>query len=91
MRCVRPSLNPFDLGAPEELSTMREHAHATGESSSHLLDYAAAAVYLGTTQRHVRRLVAERRIGHVKVGRLVRFTPDDLATYVLENTRPAVR
>lgn len=33
------------------------------------------AVQLGTSVRHVRRLVAERRVPYVKVGRWVRFDP----------------
>jgi excisionase family DNA binding protein len=38
-----------------------------------LLDANAVAEALGTTRRHVQRLVAERRIPFVKVGRFVRF------------------
>jgi excisionase family DNA binding protein len=37
---------------------------------------------LRTTPRHVRRLVFERRIAYRKLGRYVRFHPDDLADYV---------
>jgi excisionase family DNA binding protein len=40
-----------------------------------LLDIDAVAVALGTSKRHVQRLVAERRIPFVKVGRFVRFEP----------------
>jgi excisionase family DNA binding protein len=42
------------------------------------IDTADAARYLGTTERHVRRLVQERRIPFFKVGWKVRFSPDDL-------------
>jgi excisionase family DNA binding protein len=41
-----------------------------------------AAERLCITPRHVRRLVFERRIAYRKVGRFVRFHPDDLAEYV---------
>ena len=41
-----------------------------------------AAERLGTTPRHVRRLVFERRIAYRKLGRYVRFHPDDVAEYV---------
>jgi excisionase family DNA binding protein len=41
-----------------------------------------AAERLNTTARHVRRLVFERRIAYRKIGRFVRFHPDDLAEYV---------
>jgi excisionase family DNA binding protein len=47
-----------------------------------LLTVAEAAERLNTTPRHVRRLVFERRIAYRKVGRYVRFHPDDLAEYV---------
>jgi len=40
-----------------------------------LLDSEALAAHLGITECHVRRLVAERRIPFVKVGRFVRFDP----------------
>jgi excisionase family DNA binding protein len=47
-----------------------------------LLTMEEAAERLNITPRHVRRLVFERRIAYRKVGRFVRFHPDDLAEYV---------
>jgi excisionase family DNA binding protein len=47
-----------------------------------LLTMEEAAERLCTTPRHVRRLVFERRIAYRKVGRFVRFHPDDLAEYI---------
>lgn len=47
-----------------------------------LLSIGQLAERLGTTPRHVRRLVAERRVPFVKVGRLVRFDPDDIAAWI---------
>jgi excisionase family DNA binding protein len=47
-----------------------------------LLDIAAVAEQLCVTERHVRRLVAERRIPYVKVGRFVRFDPTDIADWI---------
>ena len=47
-----------------------------------LLTFEEAAERLGTTSRHMRRLVIERRIAYRKLGRYVRFHPDDLAEYV---------
>ena len=49
-----------------------------------LLDIDQVANLLSTTTRHVRRLVFERRISYVKVGRYVRFDPEDLARWVEE-------
>jgi excisionase family DNA binding protein len=47
-----------------------------------LLTMEEVAERLGTTPRHVRRLVFERRIAYRKLGRYVRFHPDDVAEYV---------
>ncbi len=45
------------------------------EGLPRLLSIGQLAERLGTTRRHVRRLVGERRVPFVKVGRLVRLTP----------------
>ncbi len=45
-----------------------------------------ASQYLGVGVRFIRRLIAERRIEHYKVGRLVRISPDGLDRY-LESCR----
>jgi excisionase family DNA binding protein len=52
------------------------------EGLPRLLSIGQLAERLGTTPRHVRRLVAERRVPFVKVGRLVRFDPDDIAAWL---------
>ncbi|MFV2013359.1 MULTISPECIES: helix-turn-helix domain-containing protein [unclassified Micromonospora] len=43
------------------------------------------AARLRATPRFVRRLVADRRIAYVKVGRLVRFEESAVAAYVERN------
>lgn len=43
------------------------------------------AAVLRKTERFVRRLVAERRIAYVKVGRAVRFEPAAVAAYIESN------
>ena len=45
---------------------------------SPLLDMDTVAQALGITRRHVQRLVSERRIPFIKVGRFVRFDPASL-------------
>jgi excisionase family DNA binding protein len=50
-----------------------------------LLTWDEAAERLNTTPRHVRRLVSERRIAYRKLGRYVRFHPDDLEEYIAAN------
>ena len=47
-----------------------------------LLTVEQAAERLGTSDRFVRRLIAERRIAYVKVGRHVRIAEADLAGFV---------
>ena len=46
------------------------------------LDVGGAAAYLGITERFVRRLVEQRRVAFLKVGRLVRFRTCDLDAYL---------
>ena len=55
-----------------------------------LLDVAAVAQAMGVTDRHIRRLVAERRIPFLKVGRFVRFDPGALDVW-LDEQRVEVR
>jgi excisionase family DNA binding protein len=47
-----------------------------------LLTVQEAADRLGTSVRFVRRLIAERRIAYVRVGRHVRIAEADLASFV---------
>ena len=56
-----------------------------------LLTLAEVAERLNTTPRHVRRLVFERRIAYRKLGRYVRFHPDDVAEYVAAHRVEAAR
>jgi excisionase family DNA binding protein len=56
-----------------------------------LLDTVAVAEVLGITSRHVRRLVAERRIPFFKVGRFVRFDPGELDIWLDQHRVDVVR
>jgi excisionase family DNA binding protein len=47
-----------------------------------LLTVEEAADRLGTSVRFVRRLIAERRIAYVKVGRHVRLDPADVEAFI---------
>lgn len=51
-----------------------------------LLTIAEAAAVLGTTERFPRRLVAERRIEFVKVGRHVRIRASVLDEFIRQGT-----
>ena len=48
-----------------------------------LLTVDQAAERLGTSVRFVRRLIAERRIVYVKLGRHVRIAADDLEAFIV--------
>jgi len=60
----------------------RQAAHELPAVAPKLLTIADVADRLSTSERHIRRLVFERRIPYRKIGRYVRFHPDDLAEYV---------
>jgi excisionase family DNA binding protein len=47
-----------------------------------LLTVEEAADRLGTSVRFIRRLLAERRIAYVRIGRHVRIAEADLASFV---------
>lgn len=51
-----------------------------------LLTVAQAAEMLGTTARFPRRLIEERRIQFVRIGRHVRIPEDVLVAYIEEQT-----
>ena len=53
-----------------------------------LIDLSAVAIWLGVSERHVRRLVAERCIPFVKWGHLLRFAPADLEDWLDERRQP---
>ena len=52
-----------------------------------LLDITELAQHLGVNVRHVRRLVAERRIPFIKWGHLIRFDPGEIADWLECNRR----
>ena len=56
-----------------------------------LLDVEAVADALGVTPRHVQRLVSERRIPFLKVGRFVRFDPGALNVWLDQQRVEPVR
>ena len=56
-----------------------------------LMDLPTVAKCLGVNHRHVRRLVAERRIPYIKWGRLVRFDPDEIDQWLARSSVPTER
>lgn len=55
-----------------------------------LLTVVQAAEFFGTSERFPRRLIAERRIQFIKVGRHVRFREETLREFVEANAVDAV-
>lgn len=72
----------------------RKGSKADGQprpSAAHgLIDIGETARLLGTTRRHIRRLVSERRIPFLKVGRFVRFDAADLEAWLERSKVPVV-
>lgn len=54
-----------------------------------LLTVEQAADYLTTSAHFVRRLIRERRVPFVKIGRHVRLSPDDLDTFIAQGRKEA--
>ncbi|WP_374778356.1 helix-turn-helix domain-containing protein [Streptomyces sp. NBC_01310] len=60
-------------------------------TNDRLLTVEEAAERLGTGVRFIRRLIAERRIRYVKLGKHVRIADSVLAAYIAERTVEPVR
>lgn len=56
-----------------------------------LLDVAGLADHLGVSERFVRRLVDQRRIPFHKIGKYVRFRPDEVSVWVARCKVDALR
>ena len=63
---------------------------ASPDTLPQLLTIDQLAERLGVSIRHVRRLVAERRVPYLKVGWLVRFDPAEITAW-LDGARHAER
>jgi excisionase family DNA binding protein len=60
----------------------------TSDGRNNLWDIEAVASRLGVQARHVRRLVAERRIPFIKWGHLLRFDPAEIELWLDGARRP---
>ena len=59
---------------------------ANTDTLPQLLTIDQLADRLGVSTRHIRRLIAERKVPYLKVGWLVRFDPTEIASW-LDSTR----
>jgi excisionase family DNA binding protein len=64
------------------------HGHVPLGDSGELLTIGQAAEYLGTGQRFVRRLISERRIPYVKLGKHVRLERSSLDGFINDGRVP---
>jgi excisionase family DNA binding protein len=55
---------------------------SAGVARAQLIGIEALAAWLGVEIVFVRRLVAERRIPFLKIGKFVRFDPDEVSTWL---------
>ena len=69
----RPSSHPRSNDQPSE---------RTAATFPQLLDMETVAGWLGTSIRHVRRLVTERRIPYLKIGHFIRFDERDVESWI---------
>jgi len=54
------------------------------EISPVTITVAEASQFLGLSERTVRRLTSERRIPHIRVGKLIKYTREGLEEYLRE-------
>jgi len=93
----RQPVDCFLFGPSEEAPPRKVFEPGSGGSQilkgrrlPRLLGIAAVAEHLAVSERHIRRLVAERRIPYVRWGHLLRFDPDEIADWLdARRRRPA--
>jgi len=71
------------------MSTKKEGTAAGVAITPFAYNYQTAAQWLNITTHKLRRLVELRKIPFVKIGRAVRFRPEDLERYVADRVCPA--
>lgn len=75
---------PSNRPTAPDTGARRSQPRAGAVQLPRLLDIHEIAGHLGVTVRHVRRLVAERRIPYVKWGNLLRFDPEEISNWLAE-------
>jgi excisionase family DNA binding protein len=61
---------------------------ANSDPLPQLLTIDQLADRLGVSTRHIRRLVAERRVPYLKVGWFIRFDPVEISGWLDDTRRP---
>lgn len=70
---------------------MNNEKTMTSSTSINLIDYETAAALLGIRPQSLRRLVSQRRVPHLHVGRLVRFDVRDLQEFLNSQKVPVAK
>lgn len=98
-----PRLDRHDQVEPVPLGSALAHRTSRGsrstpaaagsglDSRQELLDVPGLAAYLAVSEKFVRKLVDQRRIPFLKVGKLVRFDPTDVTQWLSSCSVEAVR
>ena len=84
----------MSLSTKPHTPTSEGRRSPTEALTSSLIDIRSVAQVLDVTPRHIQRLVAERRIPYLKIGRFVRFDRAELDLWLDEQrleVRPSVR
>jgi excisionase family DNA binding protein len=81
---VTRSVQAGGEGPPEDHPSEQEDTLAPTGTLPQLLTIDQLAEQLNVSIRHVRRLVAERRVPYLKVGKFVRFDPAEIAGWLDE-------
>jgi excisionase family DNA binding protein len=66
----------------KEAGRCKDQSASEKQTRRQPLSVAEAANYMNVTERYVRRLIAERRVPFLKIGRHVRLRPEDLDAYL---------
>ncbi len=77
---------PDDAHPPGSARPRERNSSADSVCLPRLVDIHEIAGHLGVSVRHVRRLVAERRIPYVKWGNLLRFNPQQISKWLTQRT-----
>jgi excisionase family DNA binding protein len=80
---VRQWLRPVERSLGKDAKVAR-HGVLRVHELARLLDIHEVAELLHVNERHVRRLVFERRIPYIKWGGLLRFDPQEIAIWIDE-------
>ena len=73
-----------DGGPTESMEGTALAASGRDGDRAPLLNTEAIAAWLGVSHRHVRRLVADRRIPYVKLGHYIRFDCEEISLWIDE-------